>query len=53
MFPYDTSPSGEDFLRQARKATQGIPIGISKAADATGVPDGQKPVGERRSEVRA
>ena len=24
MFPYDTSPSGEDFLRQARKTTQGI-----------------------------
>ena len=45
MFPYDTSPSGEDFLVQTRKAAQGIPIGISKPADATGVPDGQSPLG--------
>ncbi len=34
MFPYGTSPSGEDFLRQTRKNAQGIldvfPSGLTK-----------------------
>ena len=34
MFPYDTSPSGEDFLHQTRKNAQGIlyvfPSGLTK-----------------------
>ncbi len=46
MFPYDTSPSGEDFSRQTRKAAQGISIGIAKTADeVTGAPGGQSPLG--------